>query len=186
MSKLFLGSFPRSPSPTVPRLLGERPREAHGGYHGGLRDSLIARYIDAGTHQIAVARLNDLAQVNADAKDDVAVLWHAGVALDHGVLNFDRATHGIDDAAEFDDRADAGALDYAALVNGDGRITIAASFRVSPMACKLPAVQTSTKTRPKQPRRLTEGSPLPTAALGRFLPFATNRLWPIARAPETT
>jgi hypothetical protein len=48
--------------------------------------------------------------------------WHADVALDHAVLDFDGAAHGVDDAAELDERAVAGALDDAALVNGDGRI----------------------------------------------------------------
>ena len=54
-------------------------------------------------HQIAVALLDDVAEVNADAEDDAAILGHAGVALDHGVLNFDGAAHGVDDAAELDD-----------------------------------------------------------------------------------
>ena len=39
---------------------------------------------------------------------------------DHGVLNFDGAAHCVDDAAELDDRAVAGALDDAAVVDGDG------------------------------------------------------------------
>ena len=51
--------------------------------------------------------------MNADAELDAPVLGHAGIALDHGVLNFDGAAHGIDDAAELDDRPVAGALDDA-------------------------------------------------------------------------
>ena len=40
----------------------------------------------------------------------------AGVALDHRGLDFDRAAHGVDHAAELDDRAVAGALDDAAVM----------------------------------------------------------------------
>ena len=77
--------------------------------------------VDAVAHQVAVALLDDVAEMNADAEDDAAILGHAGVALDHGVLNFDRAAHGVDDAAELDDRAVAGALDDAPVMHGDGR-----------------------------------------------------------------
>ena len=35
------------------------------------------------------------------------------------VLHLDRAAHGVDDAAEFDDRAVAGALDDAPMMRGD-------------------------------------------------------------------
>ena len=45
----------------------------------------------------------------------------ASVALDHAVLNLDRAAHRVDDAAELDDAAVAGALDDAAVMDGDGR-----------------------------------------------------------------
>ena len=61
--------------------------------------------IDAVAHQVAVALLDDVAEMNADPEDDAAILGHAGVALDHGVLHFDRAAHGVDDAAELDDRS---------------------------------------------------------------------------------
>ena len=43
----------------------------------------------------------------------------AGVALDHAALHFDRAAHGVDHAPELDDRAVAGALDDAAMMNRD-------------------------------------------------------------------
>ena len=57
---------------------------------------------------------------------------HAGVALDHGVLHFDGAAHGVDDAAEFDKRAVAGALDHAAIMHGDGGIDEVAAQRPQP------------------------------------------------------
>ena len=46
--------------------------------------------IDAVAHQIAVALLDDVAEMNADAKLDAALGRHAGIALDHPVLHFDR------------------------------------------------------------------------------------------------
>ena len=59
--------------------------------------------IDAVAHQVAVALLDDIAQMNADAKFNPPVLIHAGVSLGHAVLNFDRAAHGVDHTAELDD-----------------------------------------------------------------------------------
>ena len=55
-----------------------------------------------------------------------------GVALDHRPLDFDGAVHGVDDAAELDDRAVAGALDDAAVMHGDGRIDQVAAKRPQP------------------------------------------------------
>jgi hypothetical protein len=57
--------------------------------------------------------------VNADAKFDALVGRDPCIALDHGVLHFECAAHRIDDAAELDDAAVAGALDDAAMVHGD-------------------------------------------------------------------
>jgi hypothetical protein len=83
-------------------------------------------------HQVAIALLDDVAEVNADPEDDAAILGHARVALDHGVLNFDRAADGVDDATELYDQAVASALDYAALVRGDRRIDKIAAQRPQP------------------------------------------------------
>ena len=47
---------------------------------------------------------------------------HAGVALDEAVLDFDRAAHRIDHAAELDDDAVAGAFEDAPVMRGDGGI----------------------------------------------------------------
>ena len=55
-----------------------------------------------------------------------------GVALDHRPLDFDGAAHRVDDAAELDDCAVAGALDDAAVVNGDGRVDQVAAKRPQP------------------------------------------------------
>jgi hypothetical protein len=42
--------------------------------------------------------------------------------FDHGILHLDGASHGIDNAAELDQRAIARALHHAPLVHGDGGI----------------------------------------------------------------
>ena len=88
--------------------------------------------IDAVAHQVAVALLDHVAEMNADAELDAAIRRHAGVALDHAVLHFDRAAHGVDDAAELDDDAVAGALDDAPVMHGDGRIDEIAAQRPQP------------------------------------------------------
>ena len=88
--------------------------------------------IDAVTHQIAVALLDDVAQMDTDAELDAAFGRQAGIALDHGILHFDGAAHGVDDAAELDEASVAGALDHAAIVHGDGRIDQIAAQRPQP------------------------------------------------------
>ena len=56
-----------------------------------LADALQSRGdIDAVAHQIAVALLDDVAKMNADAKLDAALGRQSGVALDHAVLHLDR------------------------------------------------------------------------------------------------
>jgi hypothetical protein len=88
--------------------------------------------VDSVAHQIAVALLDHVAEVNADTEHDPAVLRDASVTLDHGVLNFDGAAHGVDDAAELDDRPVAGALDDPSVMHGDGRIDQVAAQRPQP------------------------------------------------------
>ena len=67
--------------------------------------------------------------MHAHAEHDPPVLGHARVALDHGVLDLDRAAHRVDGAPKLDDRPVAGALDHAALVDGDGRVDEVAAQR---------------------------------------------------------
>ena len=107
-------------------VLGEADR-------AGIGDPFEARGdVDAVAHQIAVALLDDVAEMNADAKLDAALGRQAGVALDHAGLHFDRAAHGVDHAAELDEAAVAGALDDAAVMQGDGRIDQVAAQRPEP------------------------------------------------------
>ena len=92
--------------------------------------------IDAVAHEIAVALLNNVAEVNADAKVNALFGRQTHVALDHAGLHLDRAAHRIDHAAELDDRAVAGALDDAAVVKRDGWVDEVAAKR--PQARKRP------------------------------------------------
>ncbi len=105
-------------------------RKAHA---GRLADAFQSRGdIDAVAHQIAVGLLDHVAQMNADPELDALVRRQAGVALDHGVLDLDRTAHGVNDAAEFDNAAIAGALDDPAVVYRDRGINEVAAERPEP------------------------------------------------------
>ena len=89
----------------------------------GLGDPLQARGdIDAVAHEIAVAFLDHVAEMDADPKFDALVRRDLGVALDHCPLDFNGAIHCVDNTPELDNCAIAGALDDPAVVHGDGRI----------------------------------------------------------------
>ena len=94
-------------------LLGQTDR-------AGLGDALKAGSdVDTIAHQIAVRLFDHVAEMDADAELDAAIFRHADVALDHAVLHLDCATHGVDHAAELDDRAIAGALNDAPVMSVD-------------------------------------------------------------------
>ena len=62
-----------------------------------ISDALKARgNVDAVAHQIAVALLDHIAEMDADAELDTALGRQPGVALNHAVLQLDGAAHGID------------------------------------------------------------------------------------------
>ena len=85
-----------------------------------LRDALKARGdIDAVTHQVAVALLDHVAEMDADAKFDALVGRDPSVALDHRPLDFNGAVHRVDDTPELDNCAIAGALDDTSVVRAD-------------------------------------------------------------------
>ena len=67
--------------------------------------------------------------MNADAKLDATFGRQAGVALDHAGLHLKGATHGVDDAAELDDRAVAGALHNAPVMHRDDGVDEIAAKR---------------------------------------------------------
>ncbi len=70
--------------------------------------------------------------MNADPKLDAALRRQAGIALDHTVLHFDGAAHGVNHAAELDQVAVLCAPDDAAVMQGDGRIDQVAAQRPEP------------------------------------------------------
>ena len=70
--------------------------------------------------------------MDADAELDPALGRQTGIALDHAVLHFDCATHGVDYAAEFDEAAVAGPLDDAPVMQGECRIDQVAAQRSEP------------------------------------------------------
>ena len=70
-------------------------------YRAGLGYALEARGdIDAVAHQIAVALLDDVAEMNADAGLYALVVGHADVALGQTALHVDGAADGFDYTAE--------------------------------------------------------------------------------------
>jgi len=86
----------------------------------GLRDAFEPRgNVDAVAHQVAVAFLDNIAEMNSDAIFDAPLGRHTGVALDEAVLHLDGAAHGVHHAPELDDRAVSGALDDAPVMNRD-------------------------------------------------------------------
>ena len=107
-------------------VLGETDRAGRGDPFQSRGD------VDAVAHEVAVGLLDDVAQMNADAKVDAPLLRQAGIALDQAVLHFDRAAHRVDHAAEFDETAVAGALDHSSVMDGDGRIDQIAPQRPQP------------------------------------------------------
>ena len=89
----------------------------------GLGDAFQSRGdIDAIAHQVAVALLDYIAQMDSDAKLDALLGWNARIALEHAVLHLDGAAHRVDNAAELNNGSIAGALDYPPIVNGDYRV----------------------------------------------------------------
>ena len=120
--------------------------------------------VDAVTHEVAVALFDDVAQMNAEAKEDAPVLRHFDIALDHRALHFDRAADGVDHAAELDDAAVAGALDDAAMMHGDER--------VDQVAAKGPKAGQG-RSRPR--RRVGDSQPHPRLGSPQFFGFRTWR-----------
>ena len=88
--------------------------------------------IDAVAHQVAVALLDHIAEMDADAELDAALGRKAGVALDHAVLYLDGAAHSVDNAAELNETSVAGALHHAPVMHGDGGIDQIAAERPQP------------------------------------------------------
>jgi hypothetical protein len=88
--------------------------------------------VDAIAHQIAVALLDHVANMDADPKLDALLGRQARVALDHAGLHFNSAADRVYDAAKLNDRAVASALDDVAVMHRDGRVDQIAAERPKP------------------------------------------------------
>ena len=75
--------------------------------------------VDAVAHQIAVALLDHIAQMNADTKFDAALRRKTSISLHHAALHFECAAHSVNNAAKFDDGTITRALDHAPMMHGD-------------------------------------------------------------------
>ena len=102
----------------------------------GLGDSFQSRgNVDAVAHQVAVALLDHVAQMDTDTEFDATLGWKTGVALDHTVLHLDGAAHGVDHTAKLNNTSVAGALHHPSIMHGDGRINQIASECPQPRQC---------------------------------------------------
>ena len=89
----------------------------------GLGDSLQPRgNVDAVAHQVAVGFFDHVAEMNADAEINAAVVRHANIVLDEAILHRDGATHGLDHAAKLGDEPIASARYDPPVMVGDGGV----------------------------------------------------------------
>jgi hypothetical protein len=96
----------------------------------GLGEGLEARRDVHAVAEDVVALVDDVADVDADAQDDPAVVRDADVAQRHAALEVDREPHRVDDARELEQQAVAHRLDDAAVVLGDLRVDQLAAVRL--------------------------------------------------------
>ena len=78
--------------------------------------------IDPVAHEIAVALLDNVAEMDADPKFDALVRRDPSVALNEAGHHFNRAAHGVDHAAKLDQDAVPRALDDAPVMQVDSWI----------------------------------------------------------------
>jgi hypothetical protein len=85
--------------------------------------------IDAIAHQVTVALLNNIAQMDPDTELDATLGRKTGIALDHAILQLHCAAHSVHDASELDEDAVARPLNDAAVMQSDGRVDQIAAER---------------------------------------------------------
>ena len=129
---MFLSSFsPRSATHLAVGVLGKTDTAR-------ISNAFKARgNVDAVAHQVAIALLDHVAQMDADAELDATLRRKTRVALDHAILHLDCAANGIDDASELYEDAVTRPLDDAAVMHGDGGIDQIASQRSEAGKCPL-------------------------------------------------
>ena len=72
--------------------------------------------VDAISHQVAVALLDYISEMDADPELDATFRWQTSVTLQHAVLYLDCAANGVNHAAEFKEDAVAGPFDDTAMM----------------------------------------------------------------------
>ena len=92
--------------------------------------------VDAVAHKVAVALLDDITQMNADAELDAA-LGRQAVALNEAVLDLDGATNSVDDATELDEASIPSSLDDAPMMAVDVGIDQIAAQPPQPRQCAI-------------------------------------------------
>jgi hypothetical protein len=88
--------------------------------------------VDAVAHQVAVALLDHIAEMDADAELDASLGRKASIALDHAVLHLDGTMYGVNNAAELNEDAVTSSLDEASVMYSDGGIDQIAAERAQP------------------------------------------------------
>ena len=123
---------PIATGPVNAIVVDQNPTPGDVYYAGRCHTFESRRDVDAVTHQVAVAFLDHVAEMDADTKLDPALRGQAGIALDHCSLDLDSAPHRVDDASELDERAITGTLHHTSSVYCDRRIDEVAAQRPQP------------------------------------------------------
>jgi hypothetical protein len=99
-------------------MVADRARDADAAWY---RQPLQSRR-DVDAVAVDVAAIGDhVAEIDADAKPQAALLGEIQIAVGHRVLNFGRTAHRVDDTGKFRQHAVAGGLDDAAVILADLR-----------------------------------------------------------------
>jgi hypothetical protein len=100
-------------------VVAHRPRDADpAGLGKGLQP---CRHIDAVAKDV-VALDDDVAEIDANAKPDAALVGYIGLAVNHPALHLGRTAHRVDDTRKFCEQSVAGMFDRAATVLRDLRV----------------------------------------------------------------
>ena len=108
--------------------------------------------VDAVAHEIAVALLDDVAEMDADAEFDPPLRRHTGVALDEAGLHLDRAAHRVDHAAELDDAAVPPSRDTGRRCRAMSQVTLSAGSRTA--SSREPSPARGSRPRCRSDRRI--------------------------------
>jgi hypothetical protein len=129
-----------------------------------------------------VALDDDVAEVDADAEHQAAILGQRGIARALGTLDIDGTADGVDDAAELDQQAVAHGLDQSAVVLGNPRleyvVEIGLESRARPLLVDLAEAAIAGDIGDHHGSEPALHAPLP----GRTTKQELNELWSISVA----